>query len=82
MRQYEPVWIEVKINGYCEISAHRAYHRRIIKAVTKEKDLDLGYKLECTEKYPPVVAKMTSKRTGSVIRFSIVLKPLITLDSV
>lgn len=82
MRQYEPIWNQIKTESYCEISAHRAYHRRIIKAVVKEKDLDLGYKLECSERTPPVFALMKSTRSGSVIRFSIILKPLITMDSI
>jgi len=81
-RQYEPIWTQIKQTGMCEISSHRAYHRRIIKAVTKEKDLDLGYKLECSEMYPPTQAVMKSFRSGSVIKFTLVLKPLITLDSI
>jgi hypothetical protein len=82
MRQYEQIWTNVKQESHCEISAHKAYHRRIIKAVTKEKDMDLGYKLECTERYPPVQAILKTHKTGSVIRFYIILKPLITLDSI
>lgn len=82
MRQYTPIWNEIKINGCCDISTHRAYHKRVIKAVVKEKDLDLGYKLECTERYPPVQAVLRSSRSGSVIKFTLILKPLITLDSI
>jgi hypothetical protein len=82
MRQYEPVWIAIKTQSHCEISAHRAYHRRIIKAVVKEKDMDLGYKLECTERYPPVQAVLRTSRSGSIIKFTLILKPLITLDSI
>jgi hypothetical protein len=82
LRQYEPIWIQIKSEGYCDISTHRAYHRRVIKAVTKEKDKDLGYKLECTERYPPVQAILKSTRSGSVIKFILILKPLITIDSI
>ena len=82
MRQYTPIWYEIKINGFCDISSHRAYHRRIIKAVHKEKDLDLGYKLECTEAYPPIRTLLYSKREGSIIKFRLIKKPLITLDSI
>jgi hypothetical protein len=82
MRQYEPVWIEVKLQGFCKISAHRAYHKRIIKAVVKEKDLDLGFKLELSERYPPQISVMRSSREGSVITFTIIYKPLITIDSI
>lgn len=82
LRQYEPIWIQIKSEGYCDISTHRAYHRRVIKAVVKEKDMDLGYKLECSESYPPTIAVLRSSRSGSVIKFTLVLKPLITLDSI
>jgi len=81
-RQYEPIWQQIKANGHCEISTHRAYHKRIIKATVKEKDMDLGYKLECTERYPPVQAVLRTSRSGSVIKFTLILKPLITLDSI
>lgn len=82
MRQYEPIWNQIKLNGFCDVSTHRAYHARIIKAVTKEKDMDLGYKLECTEHYPPIQAVLKSKRSGSVISFRLTIKPLITLESI
>jgi hypothetical protein len=82
MRQYFPVWQAIKTNLICEISAHRAYHRRIIKAVVKEKDLDLGFKLELAERYPAQIALLKSKRAGSVIKFTLIYKPLITLDSI
>lgn len=82
MRQYEPIWLQIKLDSHCEISAHRAFHRRIIKAVVKEKDMDLGYKLECTERYPPVQATIKTERVGSIIKFRLIIKPLITLESI
>ena len=81
-RQYQPIWEQIKEIGVCEISAHKVYHRRIIKATVKEKDLDLGYKLECSESYPPTQAVLRTSKSGSVIRFTLILKPLITLDSI
>lgn len=82
LRQYEPVWIQIKETGSCEISAHKAYHRRIRKAVWKEKHMDLAYKQECLEADPPVVARMTIKVIGSIIRFKLYIKPLITVDTI
>ena len=88
MRQYEPVWQAVKTNLMCDISAHRLHHRRIIKAVIKEKDMDLGFKLECSERSPPVQAILQLKRSGSIISFTINFVPIrkprvyITLDSI
>jgi hypothetical protein len=71
VRQYEPIWIQIKQNLKCEISAHKAHHRRIVKAVTKEKDMDLGYKLELSELNPPKHALMYSKSKGAVITFTL-----------
>ena len=82
MRQYETVWNEIKINKTLRLSSPRPFHKRIIKAVVKEKDMDLGYKLECSESYPPTYALLRSKREGAIITFTLTLKPLITLDSV
>jgi hypothetical protein len=82
MRQYEPVWIEIKLQGICKISAHRAFHKRIIKAVVKEKDLDLGFKLETSEKSPAQISVLRSSRSGSVITFTLIYKPLLTMDSI
>lgn len=81
-RQYEPVWEQIKSQGYCDISAHRAYHMRIKKAVVKEKDADLHYKMQCLESNPPTVAKLKSKQKGSVIKFTLHIGPLITIDTI
>lgn len=81
-RHYEPVWEKIKLTGYCEISAHRAYHMRIKKAVVKEKDMDLFYKMQGLESIPPVVAKLKSKQKGSVISFTLVIGPLISIDTI
>ena len=81
-RQYEPIWNEIKLQGLCNISAHSAFHKRIIKAVVKEKDLDLGFKLELAERKPPEIAVLKSSRKGSVIKFTVIYKPLLTMDSV
>lgn len=82
MRQYEMIWNEIKLEGFCKISTHRVFHKRIIKAVVKEKDLDLGFKLELSERYPPQISVLKSSRNGSVIIFTLIYKPLITLDSI
>lgn len=82
MRQYQPVWEQIKATGSCIISAHRAYHMRIKKAVVKEKDADLLYKMQCLELNPPTVAKLKSKQKGSVISFTLVIGPLISVDTI
>lgn len=80
MRQYEQLWTDLKVNGTARIVAHKAFHARIIKAIWKEKHMDLAFKQECLE---------TGKRfrnnttiTGSVIEFTMELRPLYTTDAI
>lgn len=81
-RKYQPVWEQIKTLGFCEISAHRAHHPRIRKALRKEKDLDYGYKLHCTELEPPIRAWVRVTQKGAVLRFTLIKSPLITVDTV
>lgn len=48
-RLYEPIWRSVKDTGTCSIAAPSPLHSRIIKAVKKEKDKDLGFKVIMAE---------------------------------
>jgi hypothetical protein len=82
MRHYEPIWNQIKQTGYCEISAHKALHRRIIKAIWKEKLQDLAFKQECLESTPPIRCITYTEVTGSVIKFRLEKKTYITLDSI
>ena len=82
LRKYQPVWEKVKADGRCDIAVHRVYHKRVKKAVIKEKDMDLAYKLHCSELSPPVVAVLRAQSVGSVIKFSLEIKPLITVDTI
>lgn len=45
MRKYTPIWNELKAHGHCTIAAHIKLHPRIIKAISCEKNRDVGYKL-------------------------------------
>ena len=45
MRKYESIWIKLKLEKVCEVMAHPSVHRRIIKAVAKEKYGDVAYKV-------------------------------------
>lgn len=44
MRQYQPIWEAIKRNNHASIVAPISNHRRIIKAVQKEKYNDTAYK--------------------------------------
>lgn len=69
MRQYESAWIQLKKTGTLRIAANRALHRRIIKAIIKEKDIDLGFKLECADRF--IKAQIRYVRSTSVITFNL-----------
>jgi hypothetical protein len=72
-RQYQPIWNKLKAlpakqaaTQGVSITAPRALHKRILKAVVKEKWLDLGYKMEIEPKH----AIMHHSRSGSILTFT------------
>ncbi len=73
-RQYQPIWLRLKAlppkqaeKQGISVTAPRVLHRRIVKAVVKEKWLDVGYKLEVEPKH----AIMYHSRNGSVLTFTL-----------
>ena len=86
MRQYEPIWeklkslplIDAKLKGV-SITAPAALHKRIIKAVKKEKWMDFGYKMMLKE-LDDREATLSYSRKASILtfklRFSIGIKDL------
>lgn len=44
LRMYEPIWLTLKKNKTCTIFAPPRYHKRIVKAVIKEKWMDDEFK--------------------------------------
>ena len=67
MRKYQPIWEQLKLHGTVSLSANPSLHKRIIKAVTKEKLNDLGYKLMCAE--TSTTKKLLHKTDGKLITF-------------
>lgn len=69
MRLYEPSWIELKKSNLplkqIRISAPARYHPRIYKAIIKEKDMDVVYKLELEELGKK--AKLSRNTQGSLL---------------
>jgi hypothetical protein len=72
-RQYEPIWRKLKAlpakqaaTQGVSVTAPRALHKRILKAVVKEKWLDIGYKMEIEPKH----AIMYHSRSGSILTFT------------
>jgi hypothetical protein len=85
-RKYQTIWIQLKKPYYnriipanireagISVSAHRAFHKRIIKAVMKEKWLDVGFKIWME----PRRAELRYTRSASIITFYLHLYPAIT----
>lgn len=73
-RQYQPIWTKLKALPAKEaalqgvsVTAPRALHKRIVKAVVKEKWLDLGFKMEIEPKH----AIMYHSRSGGILTFTL-----------
>jgi hypothetical protein len=66
-RKYQAIWKEIKKHGHCSIAVHPLMVARIKKAVIKEKDADIGYKLMLNSR--GMYAKMGIQVTGARIRF-------------
>ena len=49
MRTYQQAWETLKAQERITLSSPKIYHSRIIKAIQKEKHLDLGFKMLCDE---------------------------------
>lgn len=47
--KYTQVWNKIKSTGKCELVADPKLHKRIIKAVSRKKELDLKYKFQLAE---------------------------------
>lgn len=73
--RYQPIWDLLKEKHHAELVAPVVLHRRIIKAVTKRKNIDLAYKFLCSEQYKKAVLKYSVE--GNTIKFKIVFLPYI-----
>lgn len=67
MRKYYPIWKALKDTGHCTIAAHPKLHPRIIKAISCEKNRDVGYKLILSSRNRKLILGHTVD--GSRIRF-------------
>ena len=67
MREYQPIWLKLKMQGSASIAAHPLLHARIIKAVVKEKWLDTGFKYESM----PYRHILTHTKEGAKITFTL-----------
>ena len=76
-RKYTPIWKILKEKKVARITAPKAFHNRIIRAVIKEKDLDILFKYECSERNSRM--KLAYKKEQTVITFYLNETSLINL---
>ena len=69
MRQYEPIWNALKKNKSVQVRADFRAHKRIYKAVVKEKWLDLGFKIETD----PYYAILSHSSKGNILTITMKL---------
>lgn len=73
--RYQPIWDMIKKTNKATIVAPPYLHKRIIKAVTRRKDIDITYKFICAESHKRAV--MSTKVEGNTIHFSLNFYPYI-----
>lgn len=63
MRTYQGIWEKLKTNknNTVRVAAPKAIHRRIKKAVIKEKDQDILYKLVLQESFKKTILRTVSE---------------------
>lgn len=67
MRKYQAIWEQLKSKGSAKLVAKPDAHKRIIKAVTKEKYNDIGYKFELAQE--DNIAVLSKEINGNIITF-------------
>lgn len=73
-RVYQPIWETLKINKTVSLVASPAAHRRIIKAVGKERDHDIGYKLMIAESHQRI--QIRAVINGNLLALNLTIEPL------
>lgn len=76
LRQYNPIWKRLKAEKTVSVEAHLSRHKRIIKAVKKEKWLDLEYKLSIE----PKKSRLEHSVSGSTITFTLTVESKLTVE--
>jgi len=67
MRLYQPIWEQLKKTGQVSVTANRLLHPRILKAVVKEKWLDVGHRMDIL----PYHSILTHSAKGAVLTFTL-----------
>lgn len=72
MRTYSPIWDKLKAKGTATIVSPVSNHQTIINMVQKEKNLDIAFKLSCSERH--VKYKLFSKSNPQKETLTFILK--------
>lgn len=75
--KYAAVWDKLKKTRSCELIADRQFHRCIIKAVSRRKELDLAYQLLLSE--AKIRERINTSVEGNKITF-VLIKTMNDLD--
>lgn len=80
MRMYQSAWNKLKNNPTqpLVISAHPAYHRRIYKAIMKEKHIDTVYHLILADSNQ--CSKLSKISHGNALIIKLIITPAITFE--
>lgn len=71
MRQYQPIWEQIKKHKCAIIVAPAHLHRRIIQAVRKEKWRDAGFRFLLSEAHIRMELSEEVDRKKGTIKFSL-----------
>jgi len=74
-RKYAPIWEQLKAHGRATIATPVPFHRRIIRAVIKEKNLDLGYKVLMAEESKS--PRLEYESHGSRLQFRLIINRIL-----
>ncbi len=70
MRRYQPIWNRIKEENSATVSIDPHMHSRLIEAVKKERQLDLGWKLLIAEENKTFKLSISIK--GNFIEFTLI----------
>lgn len=80
-RKYQAIWERLKSKKVCTIEVHPAVEARVKKAVIKEKNNDLGFKLLNDHDY--FFLKVTKKEVGKgLVRLTFELRQRLGLEGI
>lgn len=81
-RKYSVIWERIKVKGNCTVEVHPVIVARVKKAVIKEKNNDVGFKLlnDHDHFFLRITVEETSNKAVSKIKF--VLKQSLGLEGI